>query len=66
MRPSKPTRRHPAARAAFEAFGDLGHPVSGDLNGAETEGVGWVEMTAVDSRARRGPVASLKTVRTRG
>ncbi|MEU3183152.1 GMC family oxidoreductase N-terminal domain-containing protein [Streptomyces sp. NPDC006923] len=45
MRPSVPRTHHPAAESAFDAFRELGHPVSDDLNGARAEGVAWVELT---------------------
>ncbi|WP_237531435.1 GMC family oxidoreductase N-terminal domain-containing protein [Streptomyces sp. SID3212] len=48
VRPRPVDAPHPASRAAFDAFRDLGIPVSNDLNGADPEGVTWTELTVAD------------------
>ncbi|MFB7274676.1 GMC family oxidoreductase [Streptomyces sp. NPDC056244] len=48
VRPRPVDVPHPAAQAAFEAFRDLGIPVSDDINGADPEGIAWTELTAAD------------------
>ncbi|QIQ01352.1 GMC family oxidoreductase [Streptomyces liangshanensis] len=45
VRPKPVDTPHPASRAAFDAFRDLGIPVSNDLNGADPEGLTWTELT---------------------
>ncbi|WP_330175969.1 GMC family oxidoreductase N-terminal domain-containing protein [Streptomyces sp. NBC_01498] len=46
VRPGPVDVPHPASRAAFDAFRDLGFPVSHDINGADPEGITWTELTA--------------------
>ncbi|WP_186296419.1 GMC family oxidoreductase N-terminal domain-containing protein [Mycobacterium tilburgii] len=38
---------HPAAAAFFQACKECGHPVSDDLNGAQSEGVCWYDRDTV-------------------
>ena len=39
---------HPVARAFVAALAGLGAPVSGDLSGAEQEGVAWLDLAIAD------------------
>ena len=65
MRPKPAAIVHPAARACFEAFRELGYPVSADLNGAQAEGVAWDEITAVDGVRQSVADAYLRPVLVR-
>jgi choline dehydrogenase len=62
MRPTRPASIHPAARASFEAFQELGYPVSADLNGADAEGVAWYEITATDGVRQSAADAYLRPI----
>jgi len=51
---------HPAAKAFFEACRERGYPVSDDLNGAPSEGVGWLDENIVDGKRQSAADAYLR------
>ena len=65
MRVSPPAEVHPIAHAYFDAAVQVGHHVSADLNGAEQEGVSWLEMNIVDGARQSAADAYLVPVLAR-
>jgi choline dehydrogenase len=53
MRPHRAASVHPAARAFVEAVAERGYPRSADLNGADAEGVAWLELSASSDGVRQ-------------
>ena len=62
MRVGLPPEVAPFEAAAHEAVRQLGHPVAGDLNGADQEGVGWVELNVVDGQRQSAADAYIRPV----
>lgn len=62
VRLSQATDPHPAALAFHQALVDAGHPVTGDLSGADQEGVAWVDLAIADGERVSAADAYLRPV----
>jgi choline dehydrogenase len=60
MRPQRVAPVQPQARAALEAFEELGYPMSPDLNAADAEGAAWNEVTILDGARQSAADAYLR------
>jgi choline dehydrogenase len=56
------TNPHPAAEAFFAACQERGYPVSTDLNGAQSEGVGWFDQNIVNGKRESAADAYLRPI----
>ncbi|GAA1176211.1 FAD-dependent oxidoreductase [Pseudonocardia alaniniphila] len=52
----------PFENAAFEAVAELGLPISDDLNGADQDGVGWIDQNIVDGHRQSAADAYIRPV----
>jgi choline dehydrogenase len=56
------TNPHPAAEAFFEACQERGYPISADLNGTQSEGVGWFDQNIIDGKRQSSADAYLRPI----
>jgi choline dehydrogenase len=56
---------HPVSQAFFDAAVEVGHPISGDLNGAVQDGVAWLDLNVVNGLRQSAADAYLSPVRDR-